>query len=75
MKNNRKSILGTILVLLAAACWSIIGLFVRTLSEAGLDVWDITLVRIGVGHEPGSGGHAALHRADLCDAHEPAVFP
>ena len=49
MKNNRKSILGTILVLLAAACWSIIGLFVRTLSEAGLDVWDITLVRIGVG--------------------------
>ena len=28
MKNNRKSILGTILVLLAAACWSIIGLFV-----------------------------------------------
>ena len=46
---RRKSILGTVLVLLAAACWSIIGLFVRALSAAGLGVWEITLIRMGVG--------------------------
>ena len=52
MKNstNRKTaLLGTVLVLLAAACWSVIGLFVRALYAAGLGVWEITLIRIGVG--------------------------
>ena len=49
MKNSRKSAIGTILVLLAAACWSIIGLFVRALSKAGMGVWEITLIRIGIG--------------------------
>ncbi len=50
MQNNRKSaLLGTVLVLLAAACWSVIGLFVRALSAAGLGIWEITLVRMGAG--------------------------
>ena len=46
---TRKPILGTVLVLLAAACWSVIGLFVRALGKAELGVWEITLVRMGVG--------------------------
>lgn len=49
MSSSRKGGLGTILVLLAAACWGIIGLFVRRLSAAGLGVWDISLIRMGVG--------------------------
>lgn len=48
MKKNR-SILGTVLVLLAAACWSVIGVFVRSLSSAGLGVWEISLIRMGIG--------------------------
>ena len=49
MKSARKGTLGTVLVLLAAACWGIIGLFVRRLSGAGLGVWEISLTRMGVG--------------------------
>ena len=49
MKTGRKGLLGTVLVLLAAACWGTIGLFVRRLSGAGLGVWDISLIRMGVG--------------------------
>ena len=49
MKTGRKGLLGTVLVLLAAACWGVIGLFVRRLSGAGLGVWDISLIRMGVG--------------------------
>ena len=46
---TRNSLLGTVLVVLAAACWSVIGLFVRALGAAGLGVWEITLIRMGVG--------------------------
>ena len=49
MKSARNGLLGTVLVLLAAACWGVIGLFVRRLSGAGLGVWDISLIRMGVG--------------------------
>lgn len=49
MKSGRRGFLGTVLVLLAAACWGIIGLFVRRLSGAGLGVWEISLTRMGVG--------------------------
>ena len=47
--STRKGALGTVLVLLAAACWSVIGLFVRALGAADLGVWEITLIRMGVG--------------------------
>ncbi len=49
MKSSRNTFLGTVLVLLAAACWSVIGLFVRALSAAGLGVWEISLIRMGIG--------------------------
>ena len=47
MKSARKGWLGTVLVLLAAACWSTIGLFVRSLSTLG--IWEISLTRMGIG--------------------------
>ena len=47
--NRKTALLGTVLVLLAAACWSVIGLFVRALYAADLGVWEITLIRMGVG--------------------------
>ena len=43
------AVFGTVLVLLAAACWSVIGLFVRALWAAELGVWEITLIRMGIG--------------------------
>ena len=47
MKTGRKGLLGTVLVLLAAACWSTIGLFVRSLSALG--IWEVSLTRMGIG--------------------------
>lgn len=45
---RKKLLLGTILVLLAGILWSTVGIYVRRLRAAGLNTWDITLVRMSV---------------------------
>lgn len=45
----KKKLLGTVLVLLAAVLWGTIGVFIRSLADAGLGTFDIALVRMSVG--------------------------
>ena len=47
--NRKAQLLGTALVMLAAICWSTIGVYVRQLTEAGLRTWDIALIRMTIG--------------------------
>lgn len=46
---TNQKLTGTILVLLAAVLWGTIGLFIRVLAAAGLQTFDIALVRMTVG--------------------------